>query len=260
MPGAVVLAARGALRSGIGLLRVLVADDNVSPVLAAVPSALISDWPSSANQISAEISKWADAVVIGPGLGKSKETKKLVERILGDSAIPALLDADALNVFEGDAKSLARLFEGRPALMTPHPAEFARLAELDVKTALGNRFDVGLDLSRELGATVLLKGSPTVIFTPDGDRYVVARGTAALGTGGSGDLLDGIAGTMLAQTQDATAAGCCSAWVHGRAAELCEYVRGTTLEDVLYALPRAWNELEPPPAPPVQAELPAVAR
>jgi ADP-dependent NAD(P)H-hydrate dehydratase / NAD(P)H-hydrate epimerase len=260
MPGAVVLAARGALRSGIGLLRVLVAPDNVSPVLSAVPSALISDWPSSANQISAEISKWADAVVIGPGLGKSKETKKLVERILGDSAIPAVLDADALNVFEGDAKSLGRLVEGRPALITPHPAEFARLAELDVKTVLGNRFDVGLALSRELGATILLKGSPTVIFTPDGYRYVVARGTAALGTGGSGDLLDGIAGTMLAQTQDATTAGCCSAWVHGRAAELCEYVRGTTLEDVLYALPRAWNELEPPPVPPVQAELPAVAR
>jgi ADP-dependent NAD(P)H-hydrate dehydratase / NAD(P)H-hydrate epimerase len=258
--GAVVLASRGALRSGIGLLRVLVAPDNVSPVLSAVPSALISDWPSSANHISAEISKWADAVVIGPGLGKSKETKKLVERILGDSAIPAVLDADALNVFEGDAKSLGRLLEGRPALITPHPVEFARLAELDVKTVLGNRFDVGLALSRELGATVLLKGSPTVIFTPDGYRYVVARGTAALGTGGSGDLLDGIAGTMLAQTQDATAAGCCSAWVHGRAAELCEYVRGTTLEDVLYALPRAWNELEPPPEPPVQAELPAVAR
>jgi NAD(P)H-hydrate epimerase len=260
MPGAVVLASRGALRSGIGLLRVLVAADNVNPVLSSVPSALISDWPSSANQISAEISKWADAVVIGPGMGKSKETKKLVERILGDSAIPALLDADAINVFEGNAKSLGRLLEGRPALITPHPAEFARLAELDVKAVLGSRFDIGLDLSRELGATVLLKGSPTVVFTPAGDRYVVARGTAALGTGGSGDLLDGIAGTMLAQTQDATAAGCCSAWVHGRAAELCEYVRGTTLEDVLYALPRAWNELEPPPEPPILAELPAVAR
>src|SRR5439155_835541 len=84
------------------------------------------------------------------------------------------------------------------------------------------------------------KGSPTVIFTPAGDRYVVPRGTAALGTGGSGDLLDGIAGTMLAQTQDATVAACCAAWVHGRAAEFCEYVRGTTLDDVLYSFPRDW--------------------
>ena len=260
MPGAVVLASRAALRSGIGLVRVLVAADNVSPVLAAVPSALISEWPSSENQITAEISKWADAVVIGPGLGKSNETRSLVERILRDSKVPVLLDADALNVFEGDAKSLGKLLEGRPALVTPHVAEFARLAGIDVKTVLGNTFDVGLDLARQLGAAVLLKGSPTVIFNPDGDRYVVARGTAALGTGGSGDLLDGIAGTILAQTQNATVAACCAAWVHGRAAEFCEYVRGTTLEDVLYALPRAWNEIEPPPEPPVLAELPAVAR
>jgi NAD(P)H-hydrate epimerase len=107
---------------------------------------------------------------------------------------------------------------------------------------------------------VLLKGSPTVIFAPDGTRYVVARGTAALGTGGSGDLLAGIAGTMLAQIMDASTSASVAAWVHGRAAEFCEYVRGTTLEDVLYALPRAWNEGDPPVSPPVLAELPAVAR
>jgi NAD(P)H-hydrate repair Nnr-like enzyme with NAD(P)H-hydrate dehydratase domain len=99
-----------------------------------------------------------------------------------------------------------------------------------------------------------------VVFAPSGERYVVARGTAALGTGGSGDLLDGIAGTLLAQLNDATAAACCAAWVHGRAAEICEYVRGTTLDDVLYALPRAWAGSGPSPQHPMLAELPAVAR
>ena len=236
------------------------APDNVSPVLAAVPSALISEWPPNEIQIKAEVSNWADALVIGPGLGNSRETRSLVERILSDSNVPVLLDADALNVFEGDAKSLGHLLAGSAALITPHVAEFSRLSGIDVKSVIANRFDVGLDLARDLGATVLLKGSPTVIFTPDGDRRVIARGTAALGTGGSGDLLDGIAGTLLAQTQDAIVAGCLAAWMHGRAAEFCEYVRGTTLEDVLYALPRAWNELEPSPEPPVLAQLPAVAR
>jgi hydroxyethylthiazole kinase-like uncharacterized protein yjeF len=260
MPGAVVLAARAALRSGIGLVRALVAPDNVGPVLSAVPSALISEWPSSQTQIHAEISKWADAIVIGPGLGKSKETRTLVELIVRDSSIPVLLDADALNVFDGDASALGKLLAGRQALITPHVAEFARLAGIDVKTVIANRFDVGIDLARQLGATVLLKGAPTVIFLVSGERYVVARGTAALGTGGSGDLLDGIAGTMFAQLNDAAAAACCAAWVHGRAAEICEYVRGTTLDDVLYALPRAWNENEPSPELPVLAELPAVAR
>jgi NAD(P)H-hydrate epimerase len=260
MPGAVVLAVRAALRSGIGMVRVLLSSENVSAVLSAVPSALISEWPSTTDQIHSDISKWATAAVIGPGLGKSAKTRELVERLLRDGDLPVLLDADALNVFEGDAKSLASLLAGRTALITPHVAEFARLAGVDVKTVIANRFDIGLDLARQLGAVVLLKGAPTVIFTPGGDRFVVARGTAALGTGGSGDLLDGVAGTILAQTQDATAAACCGAWVHGRAAEFCEYVRGTTLEDVLYAVPRAWNELEPSPEPPVLAELPAVAR
>ncbi|MFL5637081.1 MAG: NAD(P)H-hydrate dehydratase, partial [Gemmatimonadaceae bacterium] len=122
-----------------------------------------------------------------------------------------------------------------------------------------NRFDIGIDLARTLGAVVLLKGTPTTIFTPSGRRLVVARGSSALGTGGSGDILSGIIGTLLAQLGDATDAAACGAWVHGRAAEICGYVRGTTLEDVLYALPRAWNERDPRPAPPVLVELPAVS-
>lgn len=96
--------------------------------------------------------------------------------------------------------------------------------------------------------------------SPQGDRFVVARGSAALGTGGSGDILAGVAGTLLAQMGDPVDAAACAAWIHGRAAELCGYVRGTTLEDVLYALPRAWNEREPAFEPPVLAVLPNVAR
>src|SRR3981081_3229318 len=130
---------------------------------------------------------------------------------------------------------------------------------MEVKEVLENRFDVATEMARDLGATVLLKGSPTVIFAPGGERYVVARGTAALGTGGSGDLLAGIAGTLLAQTLDAPTAASCAAWVHGRAEGFCDSVRVTTLDEVLYALPRAWNEGEPPPSPPVLADLPAVA-
>jgi ADP-dependent NAD(P)H-hydrate dehydratase / NAD(P)H-hydrate epimerase len=260
MAGAAVLATRAALRSGIGLVRALVAPGNVGEILAAAPSALIAPWPTTPAETSSQISRWADAIVIGPGLGKSHNARRLVEDILADSKLPVLLDADALNVFDGDLAALAALLEGRPALITPHVAEFARLANVDVKEVLDNRFDVGTEMARNLGAIVLLKGSPTVIFAPDGERYVVARGTAALGTGGSGDLLAGIAGTMLAQTLDASTSASCAAWVHGRAAEFCEYVRGTTLEDVLYALPRAWNEGEPQVSPPVLAELPAVAR
>jgi NAD(P)H-hydrate epimerase len=258
MPGAVVLGARAALRSGIGLVRTMVAADNTAAVVAAVPSALNSVWPQTADAVKSEIAGWADAIVIGPGLGKSDESRQLVERILRETNVPVLLDADALNVFGGDTAALARLLLGKRALVTPHAAEFARLMETDVNTVLANRFDIGTELAQSLGAIVLLKGSPTVIFSPGGERVVVARGSAALGTGGSGDLLAGIGGTLLAQMDDPMEAASCAAWIHGRSAELCGRVRGTTLEDVLYALPRAWNEAEPVPTPPVMAILPAV--
>ena len=119
MPGSAVLATRAALRSGIGLVRTLVAPENVGEIVTAAPSALISSWPTKAAEISSEISKWADAIVIGPGLGKSDQTRKLVENILADSKIPVLLDADALNVFDGDIAALGRLLRGRPAALEP---------------------------------------------------------------------------------------------------------------------------------------------
>ncbi len=260
MAGAAVLTTRAALRSGIGLARTAVVSENTGALIAATPSALIVEWPSDQAAMKRDIGDWADAIVIGPGMGKSPETMKLLQLVLDSSRNPVLLDADALNLFAGDVTELRDLLDGRPALITPHAAEFARLARTDVKTVLAEKFDIGSPLATTLGATVLLKGSPTVIFSPTGSRFVSARGTAALGTGGSGDVLAGIAGTILAQTSDPVTAAGAAAWIHGRAAELCAYVRGTTLEDVLYALPRAWNEEEPPLVSPVIARLPAVSQ
>jgi NAD(P)H-hydrate epimerase len=260
MPGAAALAARGALRSGIGLVRVVAASGSIAAVVAATPAALVTDWPADAAAAKREIGDWADAIVMGPGMGQTRESRNAIELVLGATRQPALLDADALNVFQNDVSALRDLLGGRPALITPHAGELARLAGTDVETVLAERFDIGSSIAAKLGATVLLKGAPTVIFTPAGERLVSPRGTAALGTGGSGDILAGIAGTLLAQTSDPLAAAGCAAWIHGRAAELCAYVRGTTLEDVLYALPRAWNDDDLPLEPPVTARLPAVER
>ncbi|HEU4747299.1 MAG TPA: NAD(P)H-hydrate dehydratase, partial [Gemmatimonadaceae bacterium] len=260
MGGAAVLAARAALRSGIGLVRAVVAASNTNVVLLGAPAALVSEWPDDRVEIKRDIGEWADAIVLGPGMGRSREAEKLMRLVIEASRQPLLLDADALNLFENDVSSLRGLLAGRQCLVTPHPAEFARLAGTDVKTVLAERFDIGTSLAADLGATVLLKGAPTIIFSPTGERLVSPRGTAALGTGGTGDILAGIAGTLLAQAGDPVSAGGCAAWAHGKAAELCAYVRGTTLEDVLYALPRVWNEKEPPLDPPVIARLPAAAQ
>jgi len=148
-------------------------------------------------------------------------------------------------------------------LITPHPVEFARLAGADVSDVLARRFDVGREMAATLGAAVLLKGVPTILTGTDGSCFVSASGTPALATAGSGDVLSGIAGTMLAQLDDPLIAGAIAAWVHGRAAERVPSaseggVRGIALEDVVNELRDSWSLDQRPTRYPVIAELPDV--
>ena len=245
MAGAAILAGTGALRSGIGLLRIVCAEESVPSTHAGIPAAIVQTWPRTPEEL-ADLTANTDCIAIGPGLGNSEDTRDLVERILLAWNGPMVLDADALNVFSSDIESLSKLLKGRPSIITPHPAEMARLLGTDMAAVLAGRFEIGTSAAAETGATVLLKGSPTIIFSPSGMRYVSASGTAALATGGSGDVLTGIAATLLAQMAEgeekSTEAAACAAFIHGRAAERCRFVRGITLEDVLQALPVAWNE------------------
>ena len=260
MAGAAILAARAAMRSGIGMVRLVVARENLPVVQAAVPEAPAHAWPETVADVESVITGWADAVVIGPGLGASYGSRALVERVLREYRGPIVLDADALNVFAGDSGQLGALIGDRPALLTPHPAEFARLHGTRTSDVLARRFDIGVELAQHTRATVLLKGVPTVISNAAGERLVSCAGTPVLAAGGSGDLLSGIAGTLLAQIGDARIAGACAAWVHGRAAEIAGrgYVRGVTFANLDLALRRVWNEPLSALEAPVIAELPAV--
>lgn len=241
MAGAAALAARGAFRSGVGMVRLSVHPDSRPPLQAAVPEATVLDWPDGDPPV--EATTWAHALLLGPGLGAGDAGRERVERWLSCWRGPAVLDADALNAFAGNEAALGDLLDGRPAIVTPHPVEFARLIGVDVDTVLAERFEIGARLARALHAVVLLKGVPTVITAPDGEAMVSATGTPVLATAGSGDVLAGIAVTLLAQTGDPFAAAACAAWVHGRAGEIANAgrsVRGVTLDDVLAALARAW--------------------
>jgi NAD(P)H-hydrate epimerase len=134
-----------------------------------------------------------------------------------------------------------------------------RLLGVSTDDVLDNRFDIGVDVAKSLNAAVLLKGSPTIVFSPSGARYVIASGTAALATGGSGDVLTGMIGALLPQMESsadrAAHAAAIGAFVHGRAAEKCRYVRGITLEDILQTLPVVWNEQARPAGEGILAEL-----
>lgn len=260
MVGAVLLAGRAALRSGVGLVKLVVDPANIDLVQRALPEALAAPWPTD-DDAAAELGAWGDALLIGPGLGRGAHARALVERCLRGSTVPVVIDADALNAFEGEPAALAPLLGARRALLTPHPLEFARLSGIDAAAVNAGRFEVSRQLARVTGAAVLLKGVPTVVTAPDGRSVVSASGTPVLGQGGSGDLLAGIAVTLMAQLGSALEAGAAAAWVHGRAAELAApdgEIRGVTLDNVLDALREAWK-LEPAPRTPhVMAELAAV--
>lgn len=252
MAGAAMLAARAALRSGVGMVKLFVAPESLAAVQQGEPYALASAW---SPETGAEVAEWADAIVIGPGLGNTPKSREFVERILGEFTGPTLLDADALNVFAGDLDSLATVIGTRAALITPHPLELSRL----IGEKVTDRFEIGAEVAGQLGAVVLLKGVPTVVSAPDGQRLVSAAGTPALATAGSGDVLSGIAGTLLAQIGDPFVAGAAGAWIHGHAAEIStEGARGSTLDDVVSALRHAWHLSSAPLRYPVLAELPAV--
>jgi len=260
MAGASILAASAALRSGVGMARVIVHPTSATAVQASVPAALTRAWPESDTEIEDAICEWAHAVVIGPGLGRAEGTRARVERILEMWRGPVVLDADALTLFEGDASGLGALLDGRRALITPHVVEFARLAGVKPDDVVRATFDVGRELAKQLRCVVLLKGVPTVITSPDGRTLVSPAGTPALASGGSGDALAGAAGTLVAQMDDALEAAACAAWIHGRAGELAGAagVRGSTISGVVDALSLAWNEPAPSPRPPVLTELVAI--
>ena len=240
------------------MVRAIVHPASVPPLQASVPAALTRPWPESDADIEESICEWAHAVVIGPGLGRAADTRARVERILRAWRGPVLLDADALTVFEGDAPALGLLLGGRKAIVTPHVVEFSRVSGMSVEAVLAAPFDVGRELASKLGCVVLLKGVPTVLTAPDGRSLVSAAGTPALATGGSGDVLAGVAGTLLAQMDDPLEAAACAAWVHGRAGELAGLrgARGAAIDDVVAQLANVWSEPVSGPRPPILAEVP----
>ena len=262
MAGATLLAAEAALRSGAGMVRVVVAPESLPVAQTALPESLAAPWPTDDEAMARSVADWADVVVLGPGLGRDDAARALADRVLGAWRGPLVLDADAITNFAGQTERLATLLGGRPALLTPHPLEFSRLSGKSLDDVTAHRFDVGREVATALDATVLLKGVPTVVSDAR-TSLVSAAGTPALGTAGSGDVLCGVAAALMVRAEnDVVERGAVAAWVHGRAGEIATArrggVRGTTLRDVLAALSDAWRAESPRAPYPVLCELPAV--
>ncbi|MFQ6046984.1 MAG: NAD(P)H-hydrate dehydratase [Gemmatimonadales bacterium] len=270
MSGAALHAASAALAAGAGLVRLATTEGTVRAAQAHLPDALTASTalgPDIEPELESAI-EWADAIVLGPGLGRGQDRAEFVRRVLERAEVPVIIDADALHA------GLENLTAGRaPRVFTPHPGEFAAMfPELGERVggdrfgaasaALGQTGPASVNLAG-LGGTsyaLLLKGVPTLVGDGAGPLRVVVAGNPALATGGSGDLLAGFIGTFLARDLRPGDAAVLGAVVLGRGAELASReftVRSTRPADVLAALPELWRRLAEPAAydPPVLARL-----
>ncbi len=207
--GAPAMTALAALRAGAGLVTAAVPAPALAPVAAIAPE--LMTWPlaaTAAGQISADnlarepleaLLAGKTVLAVGPGLGQSPETVKFTTGLLSASKLPAVLDADALNILAARPVLLAKLAKGRTLVLTPHPGEMARLAGVTTAQIQADRLGVARGFAQRTGVILVLKGSRTLIAHPDGRVAVNTSGNPGMAKGGSGDVLTGLVAALLAQ-------------------------------------------------------------
>ena len=212
MVGAAILAARAALHLGAGKVWVGLA--------ASAPPAL--DWVQPELMLrpaERALDDRPDALVVGPGLGTDEHARELLRRALS-LAIPVVIDADALNLVAGDANlAAAASARNAPTVLTPHPAEAARLSDATTPSIQADRLSAALGLAKKLNAAVVLKGAGSVMAFADGSWAINASGNQGLASGGTGDVLAGMLGALLAQRVPIKPALECAVCLHGAAAD-----------------------------------------
>ncbi|MCM1348988.1 MAG: NAD(P)H-hydrate dehydratase [Firmicutes bacterium] len=222
MVGASVLAARGALRSGIGKLTVYGPQCSFQIVQAAVPEALF-EGDSDKFRISEVVPEHDySAIGVGPGIGTSEITVAAVEALLQRSRKPLVIDADALNCIARRPSMLDKI--PKLSVLTPHAAEFDRI--FGEHTSDETRLLKALEVSSRYTILILLKGHYTKLVRPDGKVYINSSGSPAMATAGSGDVLTGILLSLMAQGYKPEVAAIMAAYIHGRAGEIAASEKG----------------------------------
>ena len=250
LTGAGVLTARGALRSGAGLVTVAT-PASVQPIVAALGAEFMT-WPlddtgGACGREAAEevLALSADVLALGPGLGSGPSVAAFVRDVIARCETPLVVDADALNACAGDAGILAGR-EDRPVIITPHPGEMARLLGCATDDVQANRLGLAVEFATTHQVYVVLKGYRTVIALPDGQAFVNPTGTPGMATGGSGDVLTGMIAAWLAQLMDPGPACQLAVYLHGAAGELADADEGEvsmTAGDIVSHIGDALQEL-----------------
>jgi len=245
--GAAVLAARGAFRTGAGLVTVVSVGEVCRIVTMAQPEVMttslgegaeLGDLPRAAGRII-EIAAGMDAVVIGPGLGRSEKTQELVLDVVARCPRPVVIDADGLYGLR--PQTFSRIAQrDRPTVLTPHPGEMARLLGKENAAVQKDRVKAVHSAAAETRSTVVLKGRHTLIANTRSEVWLNPTGSSSLATAGTGDVLAGAIGAIVARGVLADVAAGAGVYIHGLAGERAGKRRpwGTVAGDVAEALPR----------------------
>ncbi|TME84178.1 MAG: NAD(P)H-hydrate dehydratase [Chloroflexi bacterium] len=250
--GAAYLASMGAARSGAGIVRLLVAQ-SIYPILAEkCTEVIVGPVPEISPGVVGHASlsgilrgfAGADAGVIGPGLGRDASTRRLIEDLVPRVAAPLVLDADALNLLSEHRTMLPRL--SPRIVLTPHPAEFARLSGLETPAVQQDRRGIASRFAKVWNKVVVLKGADTVIAAPDGRVTLNAVATPALASGGTGDVLAGVIAGLMGQRLPPFEAAVTGVHLHSLAGmdlEASMGQAGVLASDLLPQLPRVMERL-----------------
>lgn len=234
MTGASRLAAHAAARAGAGYVTLACPEEAFAINAEALDSVVVKAFADDKELGKILENKHLAGLLIGPGAGVNDETKR---RVLAMLALrqPVVLDADAISVFRDDVKTLKKSIQS-PCVMTPHEGEFSRVFHVT-----GDKLTRACAAAKESGAVIVLKGSDTVIASPDGRAAINANAPATLATAGSGDVLSGIITGLMAQGMDAFLAACAGVWLHGEAAHL--FGPGLIADDIADMLPKVFSKL-----------------
>lgn len=250
--GAAVLAAKGAVRMGAGLVTAAFPDAAYAaigskltePILLPLPSSQDGFFARGANaELAAEIEK-SDAVLIGCGLGQTLGSASVFEETVNTCKCPVIIDADGINLLSANIHSLEAV-KGR-AIITPHPGEMSRLLGLTIEQVQENRIVLAKALAKKFDIVVVLKGANTVVACAD-RAYVNRTGNAGMARGGSGDLLAGMMLGLLGQGLDTFRAAVVAVYIHGALGDEAAQrlsVHGMTPSDMLDILPELLSEYE----------------
>jgi NAD(P)H-hydrate epimerase len=249
MSGAATLVGRGAMAGGAGLVSVATSSLARHMVAPTIPEALTIDLPdddpdAAFERLAGQL-EGADALAVGPGLGLAEPTQVLVRRLVREVDVPLVLDADGLNAFKDDGEELA---DHRAPLLvlTPHARELARLVGSDADDMQGRRLDLVPELAARWDAVLVAKGPGSVVAAPDGRTWINPTGSAALATGGTGDVLTGLTAALIAQVPQPESVAA-AVWIHGLAGEVAgrqRHPRSVTALDVAAAVPDALRILD----------------